>query len=204
MAPGGSVTWLLQRLKAGSSSALRPLVQRFWPLILSRARQRLDPKRCRAASVEDVAQQALWDLYRLLRDGNWKQLDDRDDLVALLFRLTDCRALNELRHELAVSRGGGRVRNESAVAAEDSSGRPAGLEQMAVARGLPPDQEAEQQECWQRFFDQLDEGLRPFADMMLEGWPIARMAEVMQCSERTVHRKVALVRGLWLRLLAQP
>jgi DNA-directed RNA polymerase specialized sigma24 family protein len=202
MTTGGSVTWLLRRLKAGSDSALRPLVQRYWPLILNRARQRLDPRVCRAAGVEDVAQQTLLDLYRGLREGDWKQLDDRNDLVALLFRLTDCRALNELRHELAVIRGSGRVRDESALGGQDSSGCPVGLDQVAVAPSLPPDQEAAQQETWRRFFDQLDDGLRPFADMMLEGWPIARMAEAMQCSERTVHRKVALVRGLWLRLLA--
>jgi DNA-directed RNA polymerase specialized sigma24 family protein len=196
------VTWLLRRLKAGSDSALRPLVQRFWPLIVRRAQQRLDPKVCRTCDGEDVAQQAVWELYRRVREGDWKQLDDRNDLVALLYRLTDCRAMNEVRHELTRIRGGGRVRNETALPGQDSSGGPLGIDQVAIDPTLPPDQAVAEQETWRRFFDRLDDGLRPFADMLLEDWPIARMASAMQCSERTVHRKVALVRGLWLRLLA--
>ncbi len=191
----GSVTRLLRRLRSGDQAALRSLLPRYWGLLLGRARRHLDPKVCRAAGVEDVAQEVVCEFYRGVENSEWGRLDNRKDLVALLLHLTDCRALNAVRHERARKRGGGHVRDENAFA-DNGPGRSAGLDQAVPDDLLPPDEAVAHEELWQRFQAQLDDSLLPFVQMRLDEWPIGRMAEVMQCSERTVYRKLALIQAL--------
>jgi hypothetical protein len=200
----GSVTQLLRRLKAGQESALRPLAERFWPFLLARAGRKLDPAHRRDANEEDVAQQALWDLYRGLQDGRWRQLADRQDLVAILTQLTECRAINQVKHGLAAVRGGGKVQGESALDGAADSGRPTrGLEAAAQARELPPGEQVLQEDWCRHFLDRLDAPLRPFAEMLLADRTVKEMAAALKCSERTAARKVALIRAKWLQMLAE-
>src|SRR4051794_11081089 len=140
----GSVSQLLQRLKAGEQSALRPLLDRFWPFLVRRAGRSLKKASRRCADEEDVAQVVVWDLYKGFEGGRWEQLANRQDLVALLTQITDCRAINQIKHELTKKRGAGGVQGESALHGLAGSGP--GVERAALDPHLSPDEQVLQDE----------------------------------------------------------
>src|SRR5262245_16384202 len=111
----GSVTRLLRRLKAGEASALGRLLQRFRPLMLARAGQRLRQASGPVADEEDVAQQAALAFWEGVRDERWPRLNNRHDLVAVLTRITECRAINQLQYDQAQLRDARRLLGDSGL-----------------------------------------------------------------------------------------
>jgi DNA-directed RNA polymerase specialized sigma24 family protein len=197
----GSVTQLLDRLRAGEPDALSRVVERFWGFLLARAGRRLGGAPRRAADEEDVAQEVWADLARGMADGRWPQLANRHDLVALLTQITDCKAVNQIKHELARKRGGGGVWDEARLGPGGTGSGPGGLEEAARDPALPPPELALRSDWWDHCLAQLPDSLRPVAEMHLAGHAVAEIAAALECSERTVARKLALIRAAWLDLL---
>jgi DNA-directed RNA polymerase specialized sigma24 family protein len=195
------VTQLLEQLRAGEAGALNRVVERFWGFLLARAGRRLGSTPRRAADEEDVAQEVWTDLARGLADGRWPQLTNRHDLVALLTQITDCKAINQIKHELARKRGGGGVWDEAKLGPPGSGSGAGGLEEAARDPALPPPEVALRSDWWDHCLTQLPDNLRPAAEMHLAGNTVAEMAATLECSERTVARKLALIRAAWLDLL---
>lgn len=203
----GSVTQLLRQLKAGEQTALGKLLARFRPFLLAQASRSLKnaPRRC--MDEEDVLQAVAWDFYRGFGEGRWQRLANRQDLVALLRQITECKAINQLKHELAVKRDARRLQEDVASGSLTESGHAeSGLEQLARDRALPPAEKLLQEDLQQHFLRALDglkDNLRPFAELHLADRSVKEIAAEMQCSERTVARKIALIRATWLRLLTE-
>ncbi len=65
----------------------------------------------RMADEEDVALSAFESFYRRAEQGQFPQLEDRDDLWQLLFVLTVRKAINLVNYQGRKSRGGGRVQS---------------------------------------------------------------------------------------------
>ena len=57
-------------------------------------------------------------------------------------------------------------------------------------------------ECYQHFVTALGDGLRPFAERHLLGSTNKEMAAAMDCDERTVARKLVLIRAKWSAMAA--
>jgi DNA-directed RNA polymerase specialized sigma24 family protein len=196
----GSVSQLLKRLKAGEQSALGKLLDRFWPFLIMRAGRSLKKASRRYADEEDVAQIVAWDLYKGFEQGRWEQLANRQDLVALLTQITECRAVNQIKHELTKKRGAGCILGESALNGMVDSGK--GIDRAVLDPHLAPEDQVLQDEWCRHCLDQLESNLRPYAELHLAGSTVKEIAMAMKCSERTVARKIALIRAKWLTMMA--
>jgi DNA-directed RNA polymerase specialized sigma24 family protein len=133
MSSGGSVTFWLEQLKAGNDAAVRPLWERYFTRLVGLARAHLHGGPRGAADEEDVACRAFVSFCLRAQEGRFPNLEDRDDLWALLLRITSRKALKQCEHERRQKRGGGAVLNEAALA--DRS-LPA-LDQVAAAEPEP-------------------------------------------------------------------
>jgi hypothetical protein len=137
----GSVTQWIGDLKAGDPQAFAPLWDRYYALLVERARAKLAGLRGPRAvhDEEDLALSAFHSLYLGLREGSFPRLDDRDDLWKLLVHVTACKAVDHHRAEARQKRGGGNVVNEAdmvrGAAAADDRGGP--LDQLICTEPSP-------------------------------------------------------------------
>jgi pSer/pThr/pTyr-binding forkhead associated (FHA) protein len=195
---GGSVTHWLQLLQAGEDEAARAIWQRYGPRLIALARDRLRQRGAtrRVADEEDVALSVFDSFCRGAEQGRFPDLGGRDNLWQLLVVLTARKALRQAQYERRASRGGGRVVVEADLA-------PAGGEEGAaldrfVGREPSPEFAAAVAEECCRLFDLLgDDELRSIARWRMEGHTNAEVAARLGCLERTVERKLRVIRGLW-------
>jgi DNA-directed RNA polymerase specialized sigma24 family protein len=198
MSPDGSVTHWLGQLRAGDRTAARHLWERYFRLLVSRARAALANAPRRVADEEDVALSAFDSFCRGAEQGRFPNLDDRDDLWRLLLRLTDCKAAHLLRDQNCLKRGGGKVVTEADLVGPDAEREAPGLEAVIGAEPTP-ELAASVAEEYRRLLDGLgDNELRSIAVWQMEGHTVEEIAAKMGRSARTVARKLVVIRERWL------
>jgi DNA-directed RNA polymerase specialized sigma24 family protein len=193
----GSVTHWIDDLKAGDDAAARRLWERYYDRIVRLARTRLRGvgRRGLEADEEDAALSAFDSLCRGAARGQFPQLSDRDDLWKLLVVLTVRKALNQIEHQSAQKRGGGRVVRETDLppAGADDGGN--GLDHFA-GREPTPEFAAMMADEYQRAREGLGEdSLRLVFDLRLEGFTREEIAARLGCAVRTVTRKLEMIRS---------
>lgn len=192
----GSVTHWIEQLKEGEPEAAQQVWERYWARLIGLARTRLGGNAGRMADAEDAAQSAMQTFFRRAHKGNYPLLNDRQELWQLLVVITASKASNQRRRERALKRGGGKVRGDS-VFGQDGPG----IEQVISNEPTPAFAAAVAEEH-ELLFKKLDdesgsESLRVIAQMKFEGYSVKEIAEHLDCSERTVKRKLALIRSIW-------
>ena len=127
--------------------------------------------------------------YDAAQDGRFPDLADRDDLWRLLMTMAARKVIDKRRHDQRQRRGGD-VTVQS-LDQQDESG------QFAEAIGTEPSPEMVlmMQEAVERLFSHLGVGqLRDLAGAKLEGYSNAELARKFDCSERTIERRLHLIR----------
>jgi DNA-directed RNA polymerase specialized sigma24 family protein len=184
----GSVTRFFSQLQAGEPAAAEALWERFFPRLVALARQTLAGRPQRVADADDAAQSAFASFCLRARAGEFA-IGDRNDLWNLLGVITVNKARIQVRREAAEKRGGGRVVGEGELTRPDGS--PLHLEEAAV---LPP---ADFDCHCEDLLNQLEPELRQFAVLRLLGYRNREIAEMHDCTERKVERKLNLIRLRW-------
>jgi DNA-directed RNA polymerase specialized sigma24 family protein len=196
MSSDHSVTQWIAQLEFGRQDrAQEELWRRYFGRLVALARLKLGDTPRGVADEEDVAIAALNSFFDAAGRGRFPHLHDRHDLWPLLAKITARKALDQRRHLMADKRGGGLVRGDSAIVAPDSSGQwPAG----ALEDELRPDYLVDVNEQCQRLMNLLpDEQMREIARRRLEGYTNAEIAEALGVVERTVERRLGLIRNYW-------
>jgi DNA-directed RNA polymerase specialized sigma24 family protein len=202
MAPrdDGSVTRWIGDLQAGGDSAAQHLWERYFHRLVHLARSRLRATR-RAGAVEDEEDAALSAFDSFCRGaaaGRFPQLADRDGLWRLLVVMTLRKVMAQAARQAARKRGGGRIVGESAIIGGDAA-EAGGLEQVAGDEPSP-ELAALVVDEYRRLRDRLvGEALRQVLDLRLQGYTREEIAERLGCAERTVRRKLELIREAWLQ-----
>ena len=197
MSSGGSVTRWVAALKAGDTAAAQPLWERYHRRLVGLARQKLASSRRRAADEEDVVQSAFHSFFRGVARGRFPQLNDRDNLWRLLVVITARKALDQLAYEHSKRRGGGTVAGESRISSREPEVDEAAIEQVVGAEPTP-EFAAQVAEEYGRLLDLLgDDTLRRVAVWKMEGFTNDEIAARLDCSRRTVARKLETIRILW-------
>ena len=191
----GTITLLIDEVRAGKSVAASKLWQRYYEQLLRLARQKLRSAPKRVSDEEDVVLVAFDAFLRGVEQGRFPKLEDRDDLWQILVMLTARKAANQLKHQQRRKRGAGDVRGESIFLSTD--GEQQGLDQLA---GIEPSPEFAGQvgeEC-RLLLDTLgNENLRAVAIAKMEGRTNSEIAQRMGVETRTIERKLRAIRELW-------
>jgi DNA-directed RNA polymerase specialized sigma24 family protein len=200
MGTHGSVTRLIIELRSNDpalrEAAARLVWGRYFKELLVLARNHLSARiRCRE-DEEDVLQSMYKSFCSRQRRGDF-DLTNRDELWNLLVRITLRKARNTANRHLQQKRD---VRREDAeMAADRSNGDPPGtiLDEID-SDGPTPAEAALLNEALERRFQMLkDPGLHQIAVWKLEGYTNAEIAEQLECTLRTVERKLERIRAYW-------
>jgi RNA polymerase sigma factor (sigma-70 family) len=132
------------------------------------------------ADEEDVAAIVFRNLWQGAEAGQFSELRNRENLWPLLVVLTSRRVHDQLRHQ---QRHGG-------------DATPDELDHL-IAEDPTPQFAAEMSENVKRLFEVLDPVQRQVAQAKLEGRENAEIARQLGCSERTVERKLQVIRRIW-------
>lgn len=191
-----SVTEWIAEVKLGQSGgAHEELWRRYFHRLVGLARLKLGGVPRGAADEEDVAISALTAFFDAARQGRFPLLHNRHDLWPLLVKITARKALDQKRHILADKRGGGNVRGNSAILPTDADG---GWYDALIDAELGPDDLVALSEQCHRLMDRLpDDRMRSIARLRLEGYTNAEIAVKLGVVERTVERKVGMIRDYW-------
>ena len=193
----GDVTKWLDGLTRRDEAAAQALWQHYFEKLLRLARRRLEGLPRREADEEDVVLSAMHSFCQGVAAGRFPQLKDRHDLWKLLVTITAHKALAQFKRQRARKRGSGRVRGQSAFLGMDSSTAQAGIERIIGEEPTPAFAAMVVEEYRLMLGSLCDERLRAIAVWKMEGYSNAEIAEKLGCAERTVERKLRLIRSHW-------
>jgi hypothetical protein len=197
----GSVTQLLGQLRSGDACVRNEAAAAIWKAycsgLLDLVCQNLDRRLHRRVGAEDVVQRTFKSFFLRQQRGEF-DLADRNDLLRLLVRMT----LNKTRTTATrESRERRDYRRDQTAAVGRSDAEEDDrwlLEQAEQGTPTPDEATALAEEVNHRLL-QLPDDLRLIALWKLEGYTNAEIAALpeLNCSVRTVERKLRLIRQAW-------
>ena len=196
MSAEGSITQWLEQVKQADEQAAQQIWQRYYQRLIALARKKLSDSPRRAMDEEDVVLSAFNNFFAGAETGRFPQLTDRNDLWRVLVTLTANKAINQRKHEWRQKRGGGHVRGESVFTTNDDEVC-AGIEQVSDGEPTPEFAERVAEECRELLERLADKVLQKTAIWKMEGYTNKQIADRFGYTERTVERKLKVIRTLW-------
>ena len=191
-----SVTNVFERLRQGDAAAVNALWERFMPRLAGLARKTIAGRKLRMSGEEDAMQSVFLSFWQRANEGQFTGVWNRNDIWSLLAKMTVRKSLNLARRERAERRGGGRVVNEATLAGRDDDGDGrGGGGSLDEAMATLPTQEFDLHT--EELLMTLDDELRVFAVLRLMEYKNREIAELLECTERRVERKLERIRSLW-------
>jgi len=174
--------------------AVQALWDRYFDALVRFSRRRLAGAKRREVDEEDVALSAFHSVCARAAAGQFARLEDRHDLWQLLALVAARKAANERKRQTRLRRGGGRVRGDSVLAGSANASGIAGFDGLAVAGGRAEDQLMEQEALEGALGSLDDDLLRTIAVAKQEGFTNLEIAGRLRVTERTIERKLRLIR----------
>ncbi len=202
MSTAGSVTRLIHGLRstnpAKRNEAASQVWKRFFPRLLELAQQHLDSRIRQVEDGEDVAQSMFKSFFIRMKQGRF-ELGDRDDLWALLVKMTLNKTRTVGRRHTQDCRDIRRVKRWNVNEEDDSFAPPWAFEQMKAREPSPAEAVALTEEL-ERSLASLSEPLRKIALLLLAGYTNEEIADLLKYSRRTIERKRGMIRDRWTRI----
>lgn len=195
------VTVWLRALEAGDEAAARPLYGHFCARIYALARQRLPAKVRGVYDEDDVAVSAFQSLFRGVREQRIR-FNDRTDFWRLLLTIAERKIARRIRHETREKRDVRRL-EENSIFSPGSPGQGAPRDrdasvQSLLAREPTPAFAAEVADTCDALLAALpDDNCRQIALLRLEHLTSDEIAAKLNCSRRTVQRRLLIIRRTW-------
>lgn len=190
----GSVTGWLHQLKDGAEGEYQQQIwNRYFEQLVGVARSRLARDLCRVEDEEDAVLSAFDSFFVRVKDGQFPELCDRTSLWPLLVTITVRKTHNLQRRQSAQKRDA--RRQVSGSSADETDGD--WLQQLAHEQPSP-ELTVEAIEEANRLLATLGkESLEDVARWKLEGYSNAEIAEKAGVMERSIERRLALIRKIW-------
>lgn len=204
MSDRGSITNLIADLKEGEgvTRAQQDLWDRYFQRVVALARRKLEGVRRTAEDEEDVAVSVLKSLFLRIGTNRLPVLRDRNNLWPLLVKITACKAVNLRNRNAAAKRGGRKHRRGSTSPLKGSRDAAWQIDEL-VAQEPTPQFSALVAEEYEQLLTALPESLRLVAQRKVEAYTNAEIAAELGVVERTIERKLKLIRGIWEKVLAE-
>jgi DNA-directed RNA polymerase specialized sigma24 family protein len=184
--------WLRQ-FRDGDSVAAQRLWETYYPKLIMLARRRLEGRNLIVCDEEDVALSAFKSFWFGITKGRFPDLNDRDDLWRLLVTITLHKVSHAVRDAGRQKRASDSQRARVAPPNEDE-----GFLDELVGQEPTPELAAEIAEQCELLLRQLpSKTLVDVAVLKMEGYTNKEIADQWGKSERTVERKLMLVRNIW-------
>lgn len=187
-----SPTLWLRQLQQGDRAAVGRLWNAYYGKLVVLARRKLEGRTRLVADEEDVALSAFKSFCRGLENQRFPDVTSRDDLWKLLVTITLHKVLHLVRDENRQKRGGQWTQVIETDEDDESL--------MARLAGSEPTPElaAEVAEECERLLKQLPSpDLVELATLKMEGYTNEEIAAKWGRAERTVERKLQLIRQIW-------
>ncbi len=183
-----SVTRWVSELSSGDASAADLLWKFLSKRLLSVARSEVKRTPNGSYDEDDVAQSAFNALCSALRDGQYSELADRDELWRLMAVIAVNKARSKAAREKSIRRGGKLNRvdksSECLYSLED--------------REFPVEDELIVREECERLLELLQrDEVKQVAVLKIGGYNDSEIAEQVGCSRRSVQRRLSLIRSIW-------
>lgn len=192
-----NVSHWIRQAKEGDSVAAHQLWHHYYDRLIRAARRNLQGQNRGVADEEDIVVSVFESFYRAAEQGRFPELSGREDLWRLLLRMAARKVIDRRRHEGRLRRGAG-ARMQPLEAGGD--------EEEAVIQVIgdepTPEMVLMMTESLERLMEHLGEGqLREIAIGKMEGYSNAELAKRLECSERTIERRLHLIREKCLQEL---
>jgi len=188
-----SVSRWIQEIQSGNEDAAQAIWDRYFHRLLGVARKHVATAQTKRFDEEDVAIQVFQSFFKGAAEQRFPKLESRDDLWQILLMLTQRKAWREITRENAQKRGGGKTRGESIFGVGE--GQAFGSE---ATEEVPPEFLATLMDELNHAMSHLnDPTLEKVATRRLEGYDNREIAAELGCHERTVERKIRLIRKIW-------
>ncbi|MGB1816369.1 MAG: ECF-type sigma factor [Rubripirellula sp.] len=195
----GSVSILISKVKEGDEDSVRELWNRYSGALVRSAQTRISKQVAAKVDSEDLAQSVFFAIYRGAVEDKFEQLNDRAGFWTLVLAITRRKAVDRIRNLTAAKRGGAAAMRASQEAVGESV---ANIVDRAPSREVDPQVEVECEDLLESLKQQLDiedaSGmLTRVAMSRIAGLSVKEIAAELDRTERTVERKLSLIRSLW-------
>src|SRR3974390_720417 len=181
--------WISQ-LKDGDPRAAQLLWDTYFLRMVEAARAKMHGNSSRMADEEDVALSAFKSFCRGAREGRFPNVLQYGGPWPLLVALTTHKAVDLVRYERRAKRGGPGTRTSEPPAPDAGADGDVSLSQLIGKEPDPKETVQLAEEC-QDLLDRLsDTILRAIAVWKLEGFTTEEIAAKLDCTTRTVERKL--------------
>ena len=185
-----SVNNWIDDVRDGRSTAAMQIWHHYFDRLVRAARARLRGQDRAMADEEDIVVSVFESFYRAAKEGRFPELSGRDELWRLLLKMSARKIVDKQRRENRQRRGAG----QPAHSLQDAQGD-AGLAIQVIGNEPTPEMVAMMTESVERLFAHLGDGpLREIAVAKLEGFSNSELARRFACSERTIERRLHLIR----------
>ncbi len=186
-ATSGSITRWIDLFRIGNADAAEQIWNRYFSSIVGVARTKLGIIPNGTLDAEDIALSAFHTLYRAASANRLPEIQDRSDLWQSLILITAGKVVDAKRREFSQKRGGTSVER-----------MPIHLIDLVQEGEQDPALAAMFSEQFESLLGLLeDRELQEIAILKLEGFTNAEIARRLDCGERTVKRRLAVIRRVW-------
>lgn len=193
MNSGDSITRLIEELRQGDQDAAQLLWEAYYKRLVTLARKKLAGFGRLINDEEDVALSAFKSFCRGIGSGKFPDIADRNELWSLLITITMHKVFHVARDARRLKRGG----DQKFVVDNRSGSR---WIDRAPGAELDPARVAEVSDEFERLLNLLPNAeLVELATLKLEGYTNQEIADRWNRAERTVERKLQIIRRLWGR-----
>ena len=189
MSDSKHVSHWIDLIKEGDSVAEHEIWHHYFNDLVARVRQNLRGQNRGVSDEEDIVLSVFESFYRAAKQGRFPDLTDRDDLWRLLLTMSARKVIDKRRHDQRQRRGAG-VTIRSLDRKADNEPK-----LQAIGNEPTPEMVLIMQESIEELFSLLGVGqLQEIAVAKLDGASNADIASKLHCSERTVERRLHLIR----------